>query len=47
MARPRLRRMEAVEKDIREMKVRRWRHKTVDREERSPATKEAKVLTGP
>jgi len=29
------------------MKVKRWRHKTVDREERAPATKEAKALRGP
>ena len=30
---PRLRRMEDVGKDLREMKVKRWRHKAVDREE--------------
>jgi hypothetical protein len=39
--------MEAAEKDIREIKVRSWRHMTVDREERAPATKEAKALRGP
>jgi hypothetical protein len=38
--------MEAAEKDIREMEVKRWRHKTVDREW-APATKEAKSLSGP
>ena len=30
---PRLRRMEDVGKDLREMMVKRWRHKAVDREE--------------
>jgi hypothetical protein len=39
--------MEAAEKNIGEKKVKKWRHKTVDREERAPATKEANALTGP
>jgi len=39
--------MDAAEKDIREMKFKRWRQKTVDRAERAPATKEAMALRGP
>jgi hypothetical protein len=44
MARPRLRWLEDAEMDLREMKVKRWRHKTVDREEWASAIKEAKAL---
>jgi hypothetical protein len=47
MARPRLRWMEAAEEGIRGMKVKSWRHKTVDKEERTSATKEAMALRGP
>jgi hypothetical protein len=39
--------LEDAEKDIREMKVKRWRPKTVDREEWASVIKEAKVLRGP
>ena len=44
--RPRLRRLKDVGKDLREMKVKRWRHKTVDREEWASVIKEAKVVRG-
>ena len=33
MGKPRWRRMEDVGKDLREMKIKRWRQKAVDREE--------------
>jgi len=42
-----LRWFEDVEKDLREMKVKRWRQKTVDREERASVSKETKALRGP
>lgn len=44
---PRLRWMEDVEKDLREMEVKRWRQKTVCSEEWAPIIKEAKALRGP
>jgi hypothetical protein len=36
-----------VEKDLREMKVKRWRQKVVDREEWGSVLKEAKALRRP
>ena len=39
-----LRWIEDAEKDLREMKVKRWRQKTVNREERASAIKGAKAL---
>jgi plasmid maintenance system killer protein len=42
--RPRLRWLEDVEKDLREMKVKRWRQKAGDREEWVSVIKEAKAL---
>ena len=44
--RPRLRWLEDVEKDMREMKVRKWRQKAVDREEWASVTQEAKAFRG-
>jgi hypothetical protein len=41
---PRLRCREDVEKDLRKMKVKRWRQKAVDREEWASTIKEAKAL---
>jgi hypothetical protein len=38
--------LEDVEKDLRKMKVKRWRQKTVDREEWVPVMKGSKALTG-
>jgi len=45
--RPRLRWLEEVEKDLREMKVKSWRQKAFDREEWGSVIKEAKALRGP
>jgi hypothetical protein len=45
--RPRLRLLEDVKKDLREMKVKRWRQKAVDREEWASVIREAKDLRGP
>jgi hypothetical protein len=39
--------LEDVEKDLRETKVKRWRQKTVAREEWASVIKEAKVLREP
>jgi hypothetical protein len=39
--------LEYVEKDQREMKVKRWRQKAVDREEWASVIKEAQALRGP
>jgi hypothetical protein len=47
MGRPRLRWLECVEKDLWEMKVKRWRQKAVDSEEWASVIKEAKDLRGP
>ena len=44
--RPRLRWLNDVGKDLREMKVKGWRHKAVDREEWASVIKEAKVVRG-
>jgi len=44
--RPRLRWLEDVEKDLREVKVKRWRQKAVDREEWASVIKEAKLSEG-
>jgi hypothetical protein len=38
--------LEDVEKDLREMKVNRWRQKAVDRGEWASVIKEAKVVRG-
>ena len=45
--RPRLRWLEDVGKDLREMKAKKWREKAFDREEWAFVVKEAKVLRGP
>jgi hypothetical protein len=45
--RPRLRWLEDVEKDLQEMKVKRWHEKAVDREEWVSVIKKAKSLRGP
>jgi hypothetical protein len=39
--------LEDVERDLREMKVKRWRQKAVDREEWAIVIEEAKALRGP
>jgi hypothetical protein len=36
-----------MEKNLRKMNVKRWRQKTVDREERASVIKEAKAVRGP
>ena len=43
---PRMRWLEDVEKDLREVKVKRWRQKADDREERAFTFTEAKALRG-
>jgi PAS domain-containing protein len=45
--RPRLRWLEDLREDLREMKFKRWRHKTVDREEGASLIKEGKTVRGP
>jgi len=45
--RPRVRWLEGVQKDLEEMKVRRWLQKTVDREEWASVIKEGKALRVP
>jgi hypothetical protein len=45
--RPRQRWQEVVEKDLREMKVKRWRRNVFDREEWRSVMKEATALRGP
>ena len=45
--RPRVRWLEGVQKDLEEMKVRRWLQKTVDREEWASVIKEDKALRVP
>jgi hypothetical protein len=45
--RPRLRWQEDVEKDLREMKVKRWRQNIVDKKEWGSILKDAKALKGP
>jgi hypothetical protein len=47
MVRPRLRWLEDVEKDLREMKVKRWRQKAVGSDEWASVINEAKGLRGP
>jgi hypothetical protein len=44
--RPRVRCLEGVDSDLREMKVRRWRQKAVDWEEWTTIIKEAKATKG-
>ena len=44
--RPRLVFLEEVAKDLREMNVKSWRHKAVDREEWTSVIKETKALSG-
>jgi hypothetical protein len=39
--------LEGVQKDLQEMKVKRWRQKKGDREEWASVIKEGKVLRGP
>jgi hypothetical protein len=39
--------LEDVEKDLREVKVKRWRQKAVDREEWASVIREAKALRRP
>jgi len=46
MDRPRMRWLEDGDKDLREMKVKRWRQKAVDRGEWASEIKEAKPLGG-
>ena len=43
----RMRLLDGVEKDLWEMKVKRWRQKAVDREEWASVIKETKVVKGP
>jgi hypothetical protein len=38
--------LEDVEKDLREIKVKRWRQKAVDREERASVINEVKAFRG-
>jgi len=45
--RPRLRWLEDTEKDLREMKVKRWRQKAVGREEWASVVTETKAVRGP
>jgi hypothetical protein len=45
--RPRLRWLGDVLKDLREIKVKRWRQKIVDREEWASVIREAKAVRGP
>jgi hypothetical protein len=45
--RPRLRWLEDVEKDLHEMKVKRWQQKAVNREEWASVIKEAKAHREP
>jgi hypothetical protein len=47
MRKPRLRWLECLEKDSQEMKIKRRRQKSVDREEWAPVIKEAMGLKGP
>jgi hypothetical protein len=47
MGRPRMRWLEGVEKDLREVKFKRWRQKAVDREEWASVIKETKAVRGP
>jgi hypothetical protein len=44
--RPRVRWLEGVERHLREMKVKRWRQKVVDREDWATVIKEAKSKEG-
>jgi hypothetical protein len=44
--RPRLRWLEVIEKNLRQMKFKRWRPKAVDREERASIIKEAQAHRG-
>ena len=46
MGRPRLRWLEVVEKVLRDMKVKRWKQKAVDRAEWTSLIKEAKAVGG-
>lgn len=47
MGRPKLRWLENVEKDLRELKFKRWRQMAVDREECASVINETKALRGP
>jgi hypothetical protein len=47
MGKPKFRWLEDVEKAVREMKVKTWRLKAVDREESAYVIKESKPFRGP
>jgi len=47
IGRPRMRWLEDVERDLCEMKVKRWRQKAVDRDEWASVIKEAKNVREP
>ena len=47
MGEPRLRWLEDVEKELQEMKFKRWQKKAVNRKELASIIKEAKALRGP
>ena len=47
MGRPRLKCLEGAEKDVREMKIKRWRQKALDREKRESVIRKAKALQEP
>jgi hypothetical protein len=47
MGRPRVRCLQDVEKDLCEIKVKRWQQKAVDKEEWTSVIKEAKALRWP
>jgi hypothetical protein len=44
MGRPRLKWLEDAEKDLREMKIKRWQQKSLDTEERESVIGKAKAL---
>ena len=47
VGRQRLRWLDGVEEDLRQLKVKRWRQKALNREEWEVVIKEAEVLRGP
>ena len=47
VGRQRLRWLDGAEEDLRQLKVKRWRQKALNREEWAVVIKEAKVLRGP
>jgi hypothetical protein len=46
LGRPRLKFLEGAEKDVGKMKIKRWRQKAFDREEREPVIRKAKAHRG-